>query len=384
MDRKAMLLATVRRLLQPGEVCLGKGCVGRLAALDGQKAFVVAARSAERTGALASVLSHLQKAGIAVASWCESSAEPTPNRVSALAATANEHQPDWFVALGGGAVIDAAKLAWACYELPDLDVSADKPPAMGPLRNKARFLAIPTTAGAGSEASQAAVLTDAENGRKIPWVSPHWVPDIAILDPAVTVALPMDLTAASGMDALSHAIEAYVSRLATPLIKTLASAAARIILQRLPQVCEQPDNIEARQEMLNAAYLAGLCQSAASTGLAHAMAHSAACILKTHHAPGLAFFLLPAMKMNAALEDSLYDALASDIGFGHGSEMLANLEARFAALPIPQTWQTFAKQPPAREQLAQLAAGAVGDVCMRTNPVRVSEPQITALLEALP
>src|SRR5262249_10298166 len=118
--------------------------------------------------------------------------EPRAAALEALRARIAEFAPTWVVAVGGGAVIDAAKFLWALYEHPHLVLSQKLPPATGPLRHKARFAAVPTTAGSGSEASQAAVLT-ADDGTKIPYVSAEWVPDLAILDPALTVTLPAAL-----------------------------------------------------------------------------------------------------------------------------------------------------------------------------------------------
>jgi len=383
VDRKAMLLGSVRRLLQPTEVCVGRGCMGRLAALDGRKALVAAARSAEKSGALATVTTALAKAGVETAVWQGDSLEPTPQRVSEIAARATEHEPDWIVALGGGAIIDAAKLAWACYAIPSLDLNVEKPAALVDLRRKARFIAIPTTAGAGSEASQVAVLSDEASGRKVPWVSPHLIPDVVILDPASTTTLTSELTAVTGLDALAHAIEAYASRLATPLVKTLASASIRAIMRHLPEACQNPTNLESRQGMLDAAYLAGLCQSTASTGLAHAVAHSAAWVLKAHHAPALAVFLLPTVKYNAAQGAAAHQSMALDLGFPGVDPMLEAFERWMADLPIPRSWQALAGREPTAEQLAELVAGAMADICLRTNPARPSEVDLQAIFEGV-
>ena len=148
-----------------------------------------------------------------------------------MADLAARHQPDWIVAVGGGSIIDGAKLAWVLHEIPTFDLGAEKPSAVETLRRKARFAAIATTAGSGSEASQTAVLSHPKTGRKTPFVSPHLVPDLAILDAALTTGLPAEMTVHSGIDALSHAVEAYASRMASTLVRTLAAAAIRSILK---------------------------------------------------------------------------------------------------------------------------------------------------------
>ncbi len=385
MDRKAMLLSSIRRLLQPGEVCLGKGCLCRLAALGGGRALVVAARSAERTGTSTSVVTHLEKASVATAVWSGESLEPTPDRVRQISQVAGEHQPDWIIAVGGGAIIDAAKLAWAHYENPTLDLDGERPSALGPLRSKARFIAIPTTAGAGSEASQVAVLTDAKLGKKIPWVSSHLVPDIAILDPVLTASLPPELTACAGMDALAHAVEAYVSRLATPMVRMLAAAAIRTVLRHLPRVVQNPEDLDARQAMLDAAYVAGTCQSASSTGLAHAISHAAASVLKAPHAHCLALLLLPTMRFNAehgAAE--LYRQLAFDAGYSAAGDLIEAINEMLGSLPVPRTLTDLigggVREP---DWVKKLSAAAIVDVCHRTNPVRATEADVQTIVETL-
>ncbi|GAG05382.1 unnamed protein product, partial [marine sediment metagenome] len=238
MDRKAMLLSMIRRVLQPAEVCAANGAVKRLGALDSRRTLVIAARSAGQSGTLEAVETNLEKAGAEVAVWSGPSMEPSLETVRTMAARAAEHQVDWLVAVGGGSIIDGAKLAWVLYETPEFDFGAEKPPAVEALRRKARFAAVATTAGSGSEASQAAVLTHPKTGKKVPLVSPHFVPDLAILDAGLTRSLPVDVTVSSGMDALSHAVEAYASRTATPLVRTLAATAIRSIIKDLPRAAQ--------------------------------------------------------------------------------------------------------------------------------------------------
>jgi alcohol dehydrogenase len=381
MDRKTMLLSTVRRILQPAEVCAAHGTVKRLGALDSQRTLVIAARSAGQSGALETVETNLKKAGAQVAVWTGASTEPTLEVVRALAARAAEHQPDWIVAVGGGSIIDGAKLAWVLYEMPDCELAAEKPPTIEALRRKARFAAIATTAGSGSEASQAAVLTHPKTGKKIPVVSPQLVPDLAILDATLTTSLPADLSVRSGVDALSHAAEAYASRMATPLVKTLAATAIRSILKYLPQVSQNPKDLETRQRMLDAAYLAGLCQSAASTGLAHALAHAAGQIWGIGHAQAAGFFLPRAMQCNATKCQQLYDQLAGDVGFADHTRLFEALRQWLAELTLAKNLETLSGRRPSPKELAEIVAGAKADVCLRTNPCHPSDDELKAILE---
>lgn len=381
MDRRAMLLSMIRRVLQPGEVCAANGTVKRLGALDSRRTLVIAARSAERSGALEAVKTNLEKAGAEVAVWSGPSVEPTLETVRPMAQRAAEHQPDWIVAVGGGSIIDGAKLAWVRYESPAIDFAAEKPPTIEALRRKARFAAVATTAGSGSEASQAAVLTHPETGQKVPWVSPHLVPDLAILDAGLTASLPAEMTVRSGMDALAHAVEAYASRIATPLVRTLAAAAVRSILDDLPRAARNLQDLQTRQGMLDAAYLAGLCQSAASTGLAHALAHAAGAVLRTGHAQGTGFFLVRTMELNAARCEDLYDQLARDTGFADRAALIDALHDWTVALDLPGSLAVLCGRQPSPEELERVLAGAKADVCLRTNPCRLTDDELKLILE---
>ena len=138
--------------------------------------------------------------------------EPKAAAIREARTTIEAFCPEWIVAVGGGAVLDGAKFLWAQFEHPELAFSGTAPAIIKPLRQKTRMISVPTTAGSGSEASQAAVLTG-DDGTKIPYVSSHWVPDIVILDPLLTVSLSRESTVATGFDALAHAVESAVSSL---------------------------------------------------------------------------------------------------------------------------------------------------------------------------
>jgi alcohol dehydrogenase class IV len=228
------------------------------------------------------------------------------------------------------------------------------------LRVKARFVAVPTTAGSGSEASQAAVLT-ADDGARIPYVSPEWVPDLVILDPTLTVTLPPSTTAATGFDALTHAVESSVSSLANPLLQALAETAIGLILRHLPVAAENPQDLAAREGMLEAAYLAGLCQSTASTGAAHALSHATSKLHGVPHAAATAFYLLPTMRWNRTKNLDAIAGLATQVG-------------------LPQTFTELLGRtldPAERQALAEAAAK---DVCLRTNPCRMTVKDLAQLL----
>jgi alcohol dehydrogenase len=381
MDRKTMLLAMIRRLVQPGEVCTGKGCLGRLAAWDCRRVWVAADAAVQSVGLLDPVVAHLKKSEAETEVWTCPNSEPTLPTILEAAAAAGRFQPDGIVAVGGGSTLDLAKLAWAWYEHPELDGAGEKPPLIPPLRQMARLAAVPTTAGTGSEASQAAVYSHPADHRKVPVVSTQWIPDLVILDPTLTVGLSPEITALTGMDAFAHAAEAYVSRMATPLVQSLAAAAVRLLWKHLPVVCREPANLASREALLCAAYLAGQAQSAASTGLAHALAHAGGKVLRAGHAPLVGCFLPPAMELNAQSCKELYDRFAVDSGFADAGAFFEAFTVWREPLQLPQRLSTLCGWPLTAEDLAAIKQSALADVCLRTNPARLDDAQIEALLQ---
>lgn len=380
MDRKAMMLGMLRRILQPKEIVVGKGSLNRLAAMDCRRALVIASRSVVDSDPFSAVTSNLAKAGVDVQVWSGQSVEPDVARIRELSAEADRFEPNWIIAVGGGSIIDAAKLAWAVYEHPELPIGDDRPFAIPALRTKSRLAAIPTTAGSGSEASQAAVLSTASHS-KLPIVSGELMPDLVILEPQLSTGLSTEQSLHGGMDALTHAIEAYASKIASSLVKALAVSAIKAIQTWLPRACDNGQDLEARQRMLDAAYLAGLCQSSASTGLAHALAHASAPVLAVGHAQGTGFFLPRVMRLNAAKSPDIYDELARDLGLGGHSELLDHLNAWMQSLPLSADLDSLAGRRPTDDELGSLRTLAMKDACLRTNPFRPAHEDIDGLLQ---
>jgi alcohol dehydrogenase class IV len=372
-----MKLRMLKRVLCPPEVCVGRGSVERLGCLDPARALVVAGRSARPNGALERVTGQLKDA--TALEVIELVGEPRAASLGAAQAAVAAFAPAWIVALGGGAVMDAAKFLWAQFEYPDLVLSGTAPSPIGPLRQKARLIAIPTTAGSGSEASQVAVLT-ADDGTKIPYVSPHLVPDLAILDPELTVSLPREITVAAGFDALAHAVESAVSSLGNTLLQTLAAAAVSLVLRHLPAAAENPHDLAAREGMLEAAFLAGQCQSAAATGAAHALSHATSKLYRTPHAAATAFYLLPSMRWNQTRNTALYDPLAAACGLPSGAALVTAIADLATRAGLPRKLAELLGRTPDASELQALAGAAAKDVCLRTNACRMGTTDLAQLL----
>jgi alcohol dehydrogenase class IV len=378
LDLRTMKLRMLKRVLSPPEVCVGKGSVERLACLDPARMLLVTSASARRTGALERVTVQLKDA-TAHEVLELTPGEPRAAAIGAARVAVEAFAPEWIVAIGGGTVLDAAKFLWAQFEHPELALSTSTPVAIGPLRQKARLVAIPTTAGSGSEASQAAVLT-ADDGTKVPYVSLHWIPDIAILDPALTVSLPRETTVATGFDALAHAAESAVSSLGNTFLRALAGTVVGLVMRHLPVAAQSPQDLAAREGMLEAAFLGGLCQSTASTGAAHALSHATAKLYGAPHGAATGFYLLPTMRWNRTKNASIYDELAVGAGLADGTALLSAVADLAARLGQPDRFVDFVGRSldaGARQVLAETAAK---DVCLRTNPCRLGLPELGQLL----
>jgi acetaldehyde dehydrogenase/alcohol dehydrogenase len=351
----------------------------RLGCLEPEtRVLLLAGPSAERSPNLAKLQAQLKdSAARQVIIW--RSGEPDCASIAAVAEGVAAFAPTCIVAAGGGAVLDAAKFIWASYEHPGLDWS--KPAAVPAMRGKARLVLVPTTAGSGSEASRAAVVLN--GGAKTAFVSLNWLADIVILDPSLTVSLPAGETMSSAFDALTHAVESAVSNISSAMIRTMAATAIRAILTNLPLVLADPENLAAREAMQNAAYLAGLAQSTASTGAAHAFSHATSALMHTPHAITTGFYLCHTMGWNLTRQPDLYDLLALECGFASGEMLLAAVRALGGVSALPARLSSLLGRPVADSERTAIAAGALRDVCIRTNPCRMNRQDAELLMQSV-
>lgn len=289
----------------PEKVYLKKGCLpvalDELKNVMGKKrAFIVTDNFLYQNGFTKCITDKLDEMGMAHTSFFN--VEPDPTLACAIegAKQMNAFKPDTIIALGGGSAMDAAKIMWVMYEHPEVDfldmamrfVDIRKRvytfPKMG---EKAYFIAIPTSAGTGSEVTPFAVITDEKTGVKYPLADYELLPDMAIIDTDLHMSAPKGLTAASGIDAVTHALEAYASMLATDYTDGLAIQALKVIFKYLPSAYENGQtDVEAREKMANAATMAGMAFANAFLGVCHSMAHKLGAF---HHLPhGIANALL--------------------------------------------------------------------------------------------
>lgn len=297
------------------EIVFGEEALAYLERLEGRRAFIVTDAQVRRLGLVRPVEERLRRAGFEIDVFDAITPNPTIDQVRAGADGIRAFQPDWIVAVGGGSVIDAAKAIWVLFERPDLDPLGISPMEPLGLRRRARLIAVPTTSGTGSEATWFIVLTDPRARRKLAVGSRENLPDIAIVDPSLVLQLPPRLTADTGMDALSHAVEGYVSTWHNPFSDALCLQAARMIFAYLPRAYQHgAEDPEARAQMHLAATMAGVGFGNAMVGLAHSLGHALGARFDLPHGRAVGLFLPYVIEFNARSAAGRYADLARAIG----------------------------------------------------------------------
>ena len=261
------------RFTLPRDIYHGKGSLEVLKTLKGKKAIVVVGGgSMKRFGFLDKVESYLKEAGLEVKLIEGVEPDPSVETVMKGAAIMRDFEPDWIVAMGGGSPIDAAKAMWIFYEYPNFTFEqAVIPFGLPELRQKAKFIAIPSTSGTATEVTAFSVITDYKAKIKYPLADFNLTPDIAIVDPDLAQTMPAKLVAHTGMDALTHAIEAYTASLRSNFSDPLALKAIEMVNENLVNSFNGDE--EARSLMHEAQCLAGMAFSNALLGIVHSMAH---------------------------------------------------------------------------------------------------------------
>lgn len=274
----------------PPKIAFGEDSIEVLETLKGKSAFIVTDEVVNKLGYPDRIAKILSENRWNIAIWDCAEPDPKVSNVRDAAEAMRAFETDLIIAIGGGSVMDTAKAAWVLYERPDIDLAALNPFDELGLRKKARLVCIPTTAGTGSEVTKAVVIRDDETGRKMATINTDMVPDLAILEPSFTKDLPRNLTAYTGMDALTHAVEAFVSSWKNDFSDGCSLKAVQIIFEWLPRAVENPDDLEAREKMLVAANLAGMAFSNSQVALGHSLGHSMGAVLRLQHglAVGLA------------------------------------------------------------------------------------------------
>ena len=274
------------------EVVFGQDALSRLAELKGKSAFIVTDKNIVNLGIIDKVKEQLSQAGMKATVFDEIEPDPSLQTVRKGVALMNQSGPDLVVAVGGGSVMDAAKAMRVEYERPDI-----KPDEINPfisdlgLGAKCKLVCVATTSGTGAEATFAVVLTDTADQRKLSLINREIVPDIAIVDPELAKAMPPGITANTGMDALTHAVEGFTCTWKNDFTDGLCIRAIQLIFQYLPKAVKDGSDTEARERMHNAACIAGIGFINSLAALAHATGHSLGAVFHTPHGRAVGLFL---------------------------------------------------------------------------------------------
>ena len=393
------------RFTLPRDIYHGENALEALKTFKGKKAFVcVGGGSMKRFGFLDRVVQYLQEAGMEVKLFEGIESDPSVDTVMKGAKEMQDFGPDWIVAIGGGSPIDAAKAMWIKYEYPDCTFE-DMCKVFGipTLRNKAKFCAISSTSGTATEVTAFSIITDYEKGIKYPIADFEITPDVAIVDPALAQTMPKKLVAHTGMDALTHAIEAYVSTANCDYTDPLALHAIEMIRDDL--VDSYNEDKKARNEMHNAQCLAGMAFSNALLGIVHSMAHKTGAVfgdLGAHiiHGAANAMYLPKVIAFNAKDETAKkrYAKIADVIGLSGNSDdekvkaLITYVRGLNDKLNIPHciknygadsypTEQGFVPEKVFLERLHDIAVNAIADACTGSNPRQPSVEEMEKLLK---
>ncbi len=393
------------RFTLPRDIYHGKGALDALKTFDGKKAMVcVGGGSMKKFGFLDKVIANLKEAGMEVEVFEGIEPDPSVDTVMRGAEAMEKFQPDWIVAIGGGSPIDAAKAMWIKYEYPEITFpEMCKVFGIPQLRKKARFCAISSTSGTATEVTAFSVITDYEQGIKYPLADFEITPDVAIVDPTLAETMPKKLVAHTGMDAMTHAIEAYVSTANCDYTDPLAIHAIRMIQHDL--VGSYNEDMEKRDAMHNAQCLAGMAFSNALLGIVHSMAHKTGAAFADYgahiiHGAANAMYLPKVIAFNAKNETAKarYAVIADEMKLGGSSNdekvalLIAYLRKMNDDLNIPQCIahygadsypcdQGFVPEKVFLERLPEIARNAIGDACTGSNPRIPTQEEMEKLLK---
>ena len=393
------------RFTLPRDLYHGKGALEALKTFEGKRAIVcVGGGSMKRFGFLDRAVDYLKEAGMEVQLFEGIESDPSVETVMRGAKAMEEFQPDWIVAMGGGSPIDAAKAMWIKYEYPDITFEEMcKVFGMPKLRRKAHFCAISSTSGTATEVTAFAVITDYEKGIKYPLADFEITPDVAIVDPDLAETMPQKLVAHTGMDAMTHAIEAYVSTANCDFTDPLALYAIKMIQADL--VDSYNGDMAKRDSMHNAQCLAGMAFSNALLGIVHSMAHKTGAAFADYgahliHGAANAMCLPKVIAFNAKDETAAkrYAVIADEMKLGGETTeekvklLIDYLRGMNDKLNIPHciknygkdsypTEQGFVPEDVFLERLHDIAVNAIADACTGSNPRQPSVEEMEKLLK---
>ena len=378
------------RFTLPRDVYYGKGSLEQLKNLKGKKAvLVLGGGSMKRFGFVDKAVSYLNEAGIEVKLIEGVEPDPSVETVFKGAETMREFEPDWIISMGGGSPIDAAKAMWIFYEYPDFTFEkAVVPFGLPELRQKAKFVAIPSTSGTATEVTAFSVITDYKTEIKYPLADFNITPDIAIVDSELAETMPEKLTAHTGMDALTHAVEAFVATLHSPFTDPLALQAIEMIDEHLLKSYD--GDKDAREQMHYAQCLAGMAFSNALLGITHSMAHKTGAVFHIPHGCANAIYLPYVIDFNKKASLDRYAKIAKRLGLSGNTDdelvdsltdLIKELNKKMA---IPSTLKEYGiDEEVFKAKVDLISERAIADACTGSNPREISKDEMKKLFECI-
>lgn len=373
------------QFFMPVQNVLGEGALNQaieiIAALDLKKALIVTDSGLAKMGMTDQIGGLLKEKGMDYAVFSGVQPNPTVGNVNDGLAALKEAGADFVISLGGGSSHDAAKgiaiVAANGGKIEDYEgLDKSKKPQL-PL------VAINTTAGTASEMTRFTIITDETRHVKMAIVDKNVTPLLSVNDPALMENMPAPLTAATGMDALTHAVEAYVSTAASPITDTCAVKAIELIARYLPTAVKEPKNKEAREQMAYAQFLAGMAFNNASLGYVHAMAHQLGGVYDLPHGVCNALLLPHVERFNQDAARERLDEVGKILNQNNpdlaGLDVIAAITKLAGIVGIPKSLKELGVK---QEDFGKLADNALKDVCGFTNPVQASKEQIIGIFEA--
>jgi len=395
----------MKRFTNPRDIYHGKGALAALKDFEGKKAVIcIGGSSMKKFGFLDRAKGYLEAAGMEVKVFEGIEPDPSVETVMKGAAFMQEFGPDWIVAIGGGSPIDAAKAMWIKYEYPDTTFEdMCKVFGLPKLRTKAKFCAVSSTSGTATEVTAFSIITDYSKGIKFPIADFEITPDVAIVDPELAETMPQKLVAHTGMDALTHAIEAYVSTVHSDFTDAPAIRAIEMIQRDL--VNSYNGDMVARDNMHSAQCLAGIAFSSGLLGIVHSMAHKTGAAFAEYgahiiHGAANAMYLPKVIAFNAknAEAKQRYGVIAKYLGLAGETDddkvksLIAFVRDLSEKMRIPHgikfygadsypTEQGFVPEKVFLEKLPEIAKNAILDACTGSNPRQPTQEEMEKLLK---
>jgi len=392
----------------PEKIYFEEGSIAYLSKMpEISRVFIVTDKAMKDLGYVDKIIYHLEKREKNVHTYVFSDVETDPSfdTIKRGVSEMNNFNPDAIIALGGGSPIDAAKGMWLFYEQPDVDIEGLKLKFMDirkrtykfpKLGSKSKFIAIPTTSGTGSEVTSFAVITDKEKNIKYPLADYELTPDVAIIDPELVLSMPKKVTADTGMDVLTHAIEAYVSVMASDFTDGLSEKAIELVFANLQKAYDSPEDREARGKMHNAGCVAGMAFTNAFLGINHSLAHKLGGEFHISHGMANAILLPYVIKYNSEtptkfvsfpkyeyfIADQKYANISRKMGWEPNVESLIwNIRDLMQKLNMPKSFKEAGiEEDVFMAKVEELADRAFEDQCTTANP---RMPLVTELKQIL-